>query len=213
MAMQTDTDRQPRAIVEHFRSTGYEGREAWISALDAVVGARVVAIRQLEASASRPACTWRDEVDDEIGLWGFTRDCLLENLESFVRIVEATIPQDLGAGEQNGSTPFAAAWRAVRRTLGQLRNGAATNDSFGEVAIRLLVGVMVLRQIADAEARGEAVDQTYFSASSTNVHPELLPGLLAKLGSTRIDLTVPVLLPELTRRLEAWSRNGPADGN
>lgn len=215
MAMQTDTDSQQRAIVEHFRATGYEGREPWIASIDPVIGSRIVAIRQFEACASRPACAWRDGVDDEIGLWGFMRDCLLENLESFARIIEATLPEHRNGCRDgvDGSEALHVAWTTVCRLLGRLRNAAPPKASYAETAVAFLVAVMALRQIVDAEVGGAAVERTYFSPYSTNVHPEFLPGLLAKLGSTRIDLSGPVLLPELTCRLEAWSRNGHASGD
>lgn len=214
MATQANTDNQQRAIVEHFRSTGYEGREPWIATIDPRIGSRIVAVRQLEACASQPACAWRDEVDGEIELWGFMRDCLLEPLESFVRIIETTLPGDpTSRGERmGGSNPFLVAWKTVRRLLRRLRDAVPPEISYAETAVGFLVAAMLLRQIVEAETHGDKTEQTYFSPSSTNVHPTFLPCLIDKLGWEFIGVSVPVLLPELSSRLEAWSRNGQADG-
>ena len=202
MAVNLEKKSEPQDVVEHFRSTGYDGREPWIAALDPIIGARVVAVRQLEACATHPACAWRDEVDDEPGLWQFMRECLLEPLESLARIVEANIPEGsagLGANTQ-GDKLSDIAWQTVRRLLGQLRSAEPSRTSYPETAVNFLLAVMVLRQIVDADARGEAAAKTRFVPFSTNVHPTFLPDLLGKLGSTVIDLASPPTLSELIAR-------------
>ncbi|HJT35507.1 MAG TPA: hypothetical protein VJ783_26000 [Pirellulales bacterium] len=214
MATQTDTDTQQRAIVEHFRSTGYEGREPWIATIDPMAGSRIVAVRQFEACASHPACAWRDNVDDEIGLWGFMRDCLLENLESFARIIETVQPDDSARcrASADDSKLFDVAWNTVSKFLGRLRTADASKTSYGETAVNFLLAVMALRQIVDVEAQGGAANQRRFEPSSTNVHPSFLPDLLAKLATPPLDFDSSATLPEIIARLDAWlSRSAKGD--
>jgi hypothetical protein len=210
MTTEIATENEERVLVENFRATGYAGREPWISALDAVTGTRVVAVRQLEACATYPACAWRDDVADEVRLWSFMRECLLKPLLSFARIVEASIPTVCVSGDANGNNYLALAWKSVSQLLDRLANAEPPKTSYPETAVSFLLAVMVLRQIVDAEARGEDVDQTRFVLFSTNVHPTFLPALFEKLGAPLIDLAKPFLLPDLCSRLEARSRGDEA---
>lgn len=212
MSVEIERKSEQRNLVEHFRSTGYEGREPWIATLDPIVGSRIVAVRQFEACASHPACAWRDDVDDEIGLWGFMRDCLLENLESFARIIETVRPDDSARchASADDSKFFSVAWNTVSKFLGRLRTADASTTSYGETAVNFLLAVMALRQIVDVEAQGGAANQRRFEPSSTNVHPSFLPDLLAKLGTPPVDFANSATLTELIARLDAWlSRSSP----
>ncbi|OYV88651.1 MAG: hypothetical protein B7Z73_08110, partial [Planctomycetia bacterium 21-64-5] len=170
MAIEIATENEERILVENFRATGYNGREPWISAIDPVTGTRVVAVRQLEACATYPACAWRDEVADDAGLWSFMRQCLLKPLFSFAPIVETSLASAHLRGGANGNDYLAVAWRNVCRLLDQLANAEPSKTSYPETAVSFLLAVMALRQIVDAEARGEAADQTWFLPFSTNVH-------------------------------------------
>lgn len=206
MAVDIETKRDEQNLVEHFRSIGYEGREPWIAALESVVGSRVVAVRQFEACATQPACTWRDNVDDEIGLWGFMRDCLLENLESFARIIETVRADDSARfkGTADDSKFFDVAWNTVSKFLGRLRTADASKTSYAETAVNFLLAAMALRQIVDVEAQGGAANQRRFERSSTNVHPNFLRDLLVKLGTPPVDFDNSLSLPEIIARLDAW---------
>lgn len=208
MATELDKESGPRELVEHLRSTGYEGRESWISALDPALGVRVVAARQMEACATQPACAWRDDIDDEPGLWRFMRDCLLASLESFAQVIEATVaPSSLGSfGKNSASQTFKDAWKTVSDMLAHLRTADPAKTSYATTAVSFLLAVMALRQIVDAEARGTVAGQSYFAPFSTNVHPTFLPNLFEKLGSSIIDVSAPVRLAELSSKLEVWSR-------
>jgi hypothetical protein len=203
MAIEIAAENEERDLVENFRAMGYGGREPWISALDPAAGTRVVAVRQLEACATYPACAWRDEVGDEARLWSFMRQCLLKPLLSFARIVEASIPTARACGDAKADNYLALAWRNVDQLLDQLANAEPSKASYSETVVNFLLAVMVLRQIVDADARGEAVDQAHFVPFSTNVHLAFLPSLFDKLGSTVIDLSKPVLLTDICCRVEA----------
>lgn len=206
MSVEIERKSEQRNLVEHFRSTGYEGREPWIAALNPVVGSRVVAVRQFEACATQPACAWRDNVDDEIELWGFMRDCLLENLESFAQVIERVRPHDSARchASADDSKLFDVAWSTVSKFLGRLRTADASKTSYGETAVNFLLAVMALRQIVDVEAQGGAANQRRFEPSSTNVHPTFFPDLLAKRGTPPVEFANSVTLPELIARLDAW---------
>lgn len=211
MAVEVAAQNEERNLVENLRATGYDGRELWIPALDPVTGTRVVAVRQLEACATHPACAWRDEVMDEPGLWTFMRGCLLKPVLSFAQIVEASVPAAALRGDANGDNYFALAWRNVDRLLDRLANAEPSKTSYAETTVNFLLAVMVLRQIVDAEARGAASDKARFLPFSTNVHPSFLPGLLGKLATTTIDLANPAMLPEFIVRLEATLPSTRAD--
>lgn len=205
MPTQTDHERQQRALVEHFRSTGYDGRERWISALDRVTGERVVAVRQMEACATMPACAWRDEADDEIGLWGLLRECMLDLLLSFARIVESTMPLDV-AQERDGSSRQTLAFRAcciVRQSLLQLETADPARNSYGDCALAFLIAVMLLRQVVEHEALGgTAVADVQFVPHSTNVYAGFLEFLFSKLGQTPIEVLRATTLAQLCDSLE-----------
>lgn len=206
--MATDKKSDERVLVEHFRSTGYEGREPWIAALDPVLGTRVVAVRQFEACATHPACAWRDEVDNEIGLWDFMRDCLLAPIRSLAQIVEGTISQESGNGHQseNGLTPAVTAWRTICRFLERMQRADPCKTSYADTAVGFLIAVMVFRQIVDNDARrGPAATCVLFVPQSTNVHPTFLPQLFDKLAGKPFDLDSRTTLSELCERLEALS--------
>lgn len=203
MAIEIDTEDEERGLVENFRATGYGGSEPWVAALNPVIGTRVVAVRQLEACATYPACAWRDNDADEAGLWSFTRQCLLKPLLSFARIVEASIPSGDVCGDANADDHLVLAWRNVKRLLDRLANAEPSKASYPETAKYLLLAAMVLRQMVEADARGEVMDQRHFVPPSTNVHPTFLPCLFDKLGSAQFELSVPVRLTQLNCSLEA----------
>lgn len=212
MAIEVAAENEERNLVESFRATGYDGRELWIPALDPATGTRVVAVRQLEACAAHPACAWRDEVMDEPGLWAFMRGCLLKPILSFAQIVEASVPSTPLRGDTNGDGYLVLAWGNVYRLLDRLANAEPSKNSYPETTVNFLLAAMVLRQAVDAEARGAATDTTRFLPFSTNVHPNFLPGVLGKLGTTMIDVASPAMLPELVARLDAWLSSTRATG-
>jgi hypothetical protein len=208
MATKVNDRSQQQILVEHLRSTGYEGREPWVAAIDPVRGTRVVAIRQMEACATHPACAWRDEVDHEVGLWRFMRECLLEPLLSLAEIVEATIRQQPAGVDEDaeGTDFFDVAWKTVWGLLQRLQTADPATTSYAETSIRFLIAVMALRQIVDGECRpGMALRDEPFVPHSTNVHATLLPSLMRKLGSTILDLSGPIRLIDVCLTLERSS--------
>lgn len=206
--MPTETNRETdnRILVEHFRSTGYEGREPWVSELDPVKGTRAVAVRQLEACATHPACAWRDEVDDEAGLWGFMRECLLEPLLSLAQILEGTSLGGASCGHQdaNAEALIGRAWKTVSKFLDHLQHADPSKVSYPDTAFCFLVGVMVLRQMIDLDARRLTdIANARFVPHSTNVHRTFLPPLVNKLGRNPLNLSGDVTLSELCEKLGA----------
>jgi hypothetical protein len=200
MATKISDRSQHQILVEHLRSTGYDGREPWVAALNPVRGTRVVAVRQMEACATQPACAWRDDVDDEVGLWRFMRECLLEPLLSLTDIVEATIQ------EGPRTDLFDIAWQTVARLLKRLQTADPSTTSYADTSIRFLLAVMALRQIVEGECCPETVGAGVpFVPHSTNVHATLLPFLMQKRGSAMLELAASVRLVDVCLTLDRSS--------
>lgn len=193
-------------VVEHFRSTGYEGSEPWISKLDAVVGTRLVAARQLEAQAVYPVCAWLDDVDEGAELWGLFHDCFLAPLASFAAILEATdSPRSIDLNANGGrSEIFESAWQMVNAFIVRLRTAVPSKASYSRTTVGLLLAAMMLRQIVDAESRADNQALTRFTPFSTNVHPTFLSRVFTKLGFAPIDPSRPLRLSEVRSCLNAW---------
>lgn len=197
MATKVNDKNRQQTLVERLWSTGYDGREPWVAALGPIRGTRVVAIRQMEACATQPACAWRDDVDDETGLWRFMRECLLEPLLSLTDIVEVTIQ------EKPGTNLFDAAWQTVGRLLQRLQTTDPSTASYADTSIRFLIAVMALRQVVESEYRlGADVADAPFVPHSTNVHATLVPSLIQKLGSTMLELSGSVRLVDVCLTLD-----------
>ncbi|HEX7376193.1 MAG TPA: hypothetical protein VF278_03730, partial [Pirellulales bacterium] len=177
MSVETEAISDLGNVVEHFRSTGYEGSEPWISELDAIVGTRLVAARQLEACAIHPVCAWLDDADEAAGLWRLLHDCFLAPLESFAAILEATHSPRSIRLNANGrrSEVFEVTWQMVNGFIVRMRTADASTASYPGATVGLLLAAMMLRQVVDAESEDANQALKRFVPFSTNVHPTFLP--------------------------------------
>jgi hypothetical protein len=190
------------SMIEEMRTSGYSGREAWISRLPTPLGTEVVAIRQLEAVATQFVSPWLEDVLDASDAWEFLRTNLLERAEELLQIA---------SDAHSNVAPEPTAIELLAEFLSQARAGESTHRSYGTFVMCFLFAVMIVRQyLEEVEAIGQH-PAFEFRFSSSNVAPSFVELAIKKLGRIPLGIqngdTVVELFQTFKDRLADWHAN------
>jgi hypothetical protein len=195
---------QIQDLVEELRSTGYHGRDAWLQGVEPRKGTRIAAIRQLEVCSSQMASSWVEGVMDEQELWALFRSHFLPRILAIEAIIDSTFATPkVSFGDEDASIRQVCA--AIRSQVEAIEHEDA-HPNYGVFAVILLVSVMVLRQLAEAQ-KLDSEARNQFMFESTNVARPFMLQCLAKSGFTP-DLREGTPLRELAERIHVVSLNG-----
>jgi len=130
-------------LVEDLRSTGYSGREPRLLRLPEAIGRRYTAFRQLEVIAAQMAAVWLDsELEDEEST-EFMAMNFLPRAFALVEIIDCSFTT------RDSASLIFRSWQGVRRLLDRMHHSDRAEWKAGDSVVALLVGAMVLCQIAD----------------------------------------------------------------